>query len=258
MSIRGPQITLVSVSDHFDPQYGYEFRQLWRGSPAGARGLAESFRQLGIRHEVEIEAGVGTVVAYTQTASDGTAEIPTVQWELNTDYAQLDMRECPKLLEAAGGSASTLARWIADIDAAIEAGQSLEEYYEDQEESPTVSAEQERIYNLRARGVEAWEMARPVLNRIRTYSLSYVSRYPVGGTQLIYTTAALLANASFGVPRAIGELLPSNGGTAPSGTTWGWRLRQTDQRFTPAMNKVEEVIGWTFAAWSTDMYTLAV
>jgi hypothetical protein len=108
------------------------------------------------------------------------------------------------------------------------------------------------LYRLYARGAEASEEKRFVLRRRRTIPVEFAAPATVRAVELVYTTPKLITE--FDVPASVIPLLPPDPGFQPADTLWGWRERANTSDFQPSINKVEEVMEWVFAAWSTILY----
>jgi hypothetical protein len=170
---------------------------------------------------------------------DGTA---SDYWERVTEFVQEDLRENPKVISLASTS-DTLALWIFLIKTALASGSPLK---------GVVDPGMQLLYDEMARGVTSHEVRRIILTRRRTLPIGYATPRTPTATESIYTTAALIRLFP-PIPAGIQAILPAVPAVAPSGRTWGWKIRQDDSRLIPSTLKDEEVMRWTFAAWSTSL-----
>lgn len=104
-------------------------------------------------------------------------------------------------------------------------------------------------------GLETWEPRRIILSRRRTCSAKYAAQHVVDGVEKVYTTAAL--KSLFAIPNGTGEVgtrLPADPSATPPDSAWAWKIRRQDSQQLRGTARVEEVIDWQFAAWSTLIY----
>jgi hypothetical protein len=175
-------------------------------------------------------------------------------FEKITEWVEVDLRENPKALAAAGGAIDTLALWVEDIKAALKAKKRLPAYYTSIGQSATVDPNEELLYDIYARGVETYTQKRFVLRARRVIPINLGDRAAATATEVIYATSRLVSD--YGIPSYIAETLPATpaANRTPPGCTWGWKLRDEDDVLYPSLAKREEVRTWVFAAWENLLY----
>jgi hypothetical protein len=176
--------------------------------------------------------------------ASGTVEIPVDKWQIQTEWAQVDIRRSPKLLAKAGGDKAILNKAFDLAKKAIE---------DPTTEAPIFAYDAAvSIYNLLTHGADSYEVKRCVLTRVRTISPSYAQQIVIDATEKIFTTATLVNQ--FGVPAAIAARLPANPPGVITDSAWAWKERKQTSEFTLALGKVEEQSDWVFGLWSTVLY----
>jgi hypothetical protein len=62
----------------------------------------------------------------------------------------------------------------------------------------------------------------------------------------------------FGLPAKIQSQLPANPSAAdtPATADWGWWMRTDRSEQIPALNKLEEIKEWVFAAWEIGIFNV--
>jgi hypothetical protein len=105
---------------------------------------------------------------------------------------------------------------------------------------------------MMSRGEEAYELTRLVIIRRRTIPIGFTSPRVPTSRQFVYNTTSYVT--TFLVPAFVQALLPATPTLTPNETAWGWKIRQDTSRLIPYYRKTEEVMAWTFAAWSTILY----
>ncbi len=245
----------AETGEDFDPAVGAVRYEIWRGSKAVIREKMLELKALGWRLSARKYNGGPGMELYAQrglsSEDDFQAEVPTDRWKITRELVQIDIRGNPKVI-AAAVSADTLARWMNAIHAAIDAGLSLADYYTSIGESPTVADEHVMLYNLVAMGGDSYEVHRPVLSLVRTMNADNPQKFVMDARPAVYTTDALIT--TYTIPPAVAQRLPVDPALKPLNTVWAWGLRQQESDILISTNRVEEVLSWTFAAWSTLLY----
>jgi hypothetical protein len=242
-------IVLVGREIDWDPKEGPGVTEIYEGEEAALTTQAVQWFKAGYRARVDPHQGpIYRMRVFFPDGRDN-RQVFTETWERTTEWAQLDIRNNPKVIKAAGGSSVTLALWVKDIKKALADGQQL---------SGTVDPGQEKLYTLYARGAEVYEVKRFVLRRRRVFPPKLASTVKLDVVEKIYTTAKLIVG--WAVPALIVQQLPVDPAAAdtPSDTAWGWRPRVDNSVTTLGRNanKTEEVLDFVFAAWSTLLYDI--
>lgn len=107
---------------------------------------------------------------------------------------------------------------------------------------------------FRMRGESSYEIKRPVLTRIRTYSTNYAQRQVIEAVPTVYSTGSLIAREQF--PEVIQNQMPADppSDVTPPATEWGWRIRAQESEVIPTQAKIQESTSWTFDAWPKPFY----
>lgn len=235
-----PDLRFIQREGNFNQDTGYEFVDLYSGPKAA------------------VEAGFNQVSSQGYTCSKRRDRGPcwklTVQvggnfiadrWERAVEWIQVDLRQCPELIAAAGNE-KTLAEWIKDIDDSLPPNTVTE---------ITTPATKAALWKYKARGGEAYETKRYILRLRRALPAEFIDQADApDATERVYSTATLAT--TFLVPPVVASKLPNApAAAAPSDTIWGWRLRTDDVEIIPFKNVATEIREWVFAAWSTLFYT---
>lgn len=255
-------ITFVEDGYDYGPD-GESYFEVWRGTRAQALAKASALRLAGFRVQRRKWSGPGYQVTGTislaPVAGGGSgSETPVDRWRITTQLAQLDMRSNPKLLAAFRAFVaeeyieSQLNINIQTADNLLASGGSVNDVGPSSPPNPAADALGRKLFNLRARGTQSYELKRPVLTRIRTVSTNYANQFIMEAQPKVYTTAALIRD--FGLPATIQQRLPATPNEAPSDTVWAWLWQQQDSDTIPSLGRVEEMDSWVFAAWSTVLY----
>lgn len=248
--------TLVKTGREFDPQQGFIYVSTYEGNEASIRGLESVFTAAKARTRVEHDGPVYSIeVRNAAPSSADGAEQPLDKWNLDIDFAQESIWSAPHVLSAAAAADETGTFTADDMIAywksAIKAKQ------EETIVAPAATGFAEplrQIYANIIRGQEAYEVERPTLSRVRTYSASYATRIRIEAIPTVYTTTALIL--SFAVPALIVAQLPDNPAYTPPYTAWSWKKRKQSSETVVALNKIQETTEWVFAAWDTLTYNV--
>jgi hypothetical protein len=240
---------LVDSSYDWDPQNGVSRTDIWEGEENACNAEAAALETVGIRSRVYRHEGVEfRLQVFYPDANDG-AQPFVDTWERQTEWAQLDIRNSPKLLAEIGAliggpGEELIGTWHHQIKKLLSEEKNVPA------SDPTLKKEMYRLY---ARGTEVYEVKRFVLRRRRTFSPQYAGRAVLDAVEKVYTTQKLIE--LFGIPQIIQMQLPQTPPTKPSESVWAWRSR-VDNSTTQLgrVAKTEEVLDWVFAAWSTLLY----
>jgi hypothetical protein len=259
----------ISSEVTFDPRYGYQTREMYSGTQASLAALNATLQLLGVRTTISQEGGKTFLSVFYALADPAGVETPNDYYELETEYVQestwknnLVEADAAAVVAAGETVSSVLARWRRIIENALKgniqtsatttdgvefekrtdgplAPSSLTSYLE-----PAGLA----LYELFLRDGDAYETTRQVLSRVRSISVVYSAQTVAQARPIIYTTAQLVS--VFGIPAAIAARLPADPTEVPRGTVWSWKQRRNTSRY-EWNGRVNEVMSWTFAAWST-------
>lgn len=247
--IHGSIPTLVRTRRIIDSAAGNAWEQEWAGSMSGIASLAESLLAAGARIRDESSNGVGRLVAiYSADPNDPSSEEAVDRYEFEMEPVQVSIFNHPAVALESDRYESA-SKYKTDIEEAVSAGTTLTL---DETEYPYAH----EVFRLLSRGVESYELKRPVLSRVRTFSPSFSGRVVLSAIETVYTTSALVRE--FGLPASVANQLPVDPPEVPAGTVWAWKLRGDRSTYVPAQNRVEETRDWVFAAWSTLLYTVTV
>jgi hypothetical protein len=246
----------------FDPASGWKTVETWNGSKSQIAAIIQGFRNNGAATSVKNSGALWTLTVTwsldynqdtdKQPGAPPATEVPLDTWDVDVEWAEVDVRASPKVIAYLGGEYE-VAVAFKQVDAAIKAGLSIGKYLESISISsiiPTIKLEV--IYRLRARGVTTLGERRPVLTRKRTYTSQYTTPLQINAVETVYTTSALITN--FSVPNIIQQKLPVTPVVTQAEAAWGWRIRKQSGTFTVARNKIEETMDFVFAQWSTLLY----
>jgi hypothetical protein len=247
--IHGTIPTRTRVRQVIDSASGNSWEHEWVGSIAGIASLAATLVAAGARVRDESANGVGRLIAtYSVDPDNPSAEEAVDRYEFEMEPVQVSLFNHPAVALESDGYVNQ-SQYKSDIEEAVSSGAAL-----------TLSATEyplaHEVYRLLSRGVEAYEIKRPVLSRVRAFSPNFSGRVVLSAVETVYTTAALVRD--FAIPATVASQLPANPPETPEGTTWAWKLRGDRSVFIPAQNRIEETRDWVFASWSTLLYTVTV
>jgi hypothetical protein len=232
----------------FDLQHGVRITLIYEGDEASMKALAAQFsagNARAARHDGPVWR---TRVTGGPELAGGGDPSAVEKWSLKSETVQVDIRNNPKLIQAAGNE-TTLAKWVKECKDTLKdpAGTPLPV-----DSDPNKQASKQALFELMARGTDSYEVSRPVLVERLIKPLSQLHQLEIWAVPVFYSTTALVSN--YGIPTPLATKLPPNPATKPSNTQWGWKERDNEEDITPVYNKVEHVRMWAFAAWSTLMY----
>jgi hypothetical protein len=241
-------LRLVSEERVFDEQFGFQTIATYEGLKASvdsAMGLMSLISGLRMKSQQFQGPWYRLTLSFAGTG-DGSEEAPVDTWSRVTEFVQEDIRNNRYVVESAS-DLQTLAKWVKEIkeelkeaDGTIPAGW---------------SAAQRDIYKEYARGADSHEVRRTVIRRRRIIPIEFATPTLVQAIEPIYTRSALIT--TFEIPAEAQVLIPASPAILPpDNTAWAWKERGNTSDFVPSINKVEEVVEWTFAAWSLLLYDL--
>lgn len=254
----------------FDPTYGDGIEEVWQGNRAAVEGKANEFRtdaggtsRNGYRYAITHDGPLWELRVFKPLDDTGTdTEQPQDQWTIASEFAQIDVWSNDKIQgyfqneTTVNPAGEDVAYWRKFLEEELDNGTTASDL-DWVTEGLSIDFQNfiRDLYRQLAAGMTSSEVRRVVLTRTRTISPEYASPVVLNAVENVYTTAAL--NSTFAVPAAIQAQLPSNPSTKPTGTTWGWRVREDTTQFVVLRNsvKVSETKRWTFAAWSNYQYT---
>ena len=230
-------------------QTGSSWEIEYAGTRASILALAASYTAAGVNVRSDLSKPVCTLVASfpydpTQPAS---SEVPIDRYELVRDMVSVSIFAAPNVAAEADRYGSAQYRKL--IEDAVEAGE--DDLNASYPEYPLIVP----VFKALCRGIESYETERPVLSRTRTFSANYATRSRIEARPTVYTTATLVS--TFSLPAVVAAQLPADPPPAdtPAGTVWAWKSSTDTATITPSNNRIEEHKSWTFAAWSTLLYS---
>lgn len=245
--VHGTVPCLTRTRKVVDSSAGNSWEQEWVGSLAGIASLSATLVSAGARVRDESANGVGRLVAtFSNDPDDPSSETAIDRYEFDMEPVQVSVFAHPAVALEADGYVS-VAQYRTDIEEAAQSGDALSL-------SATEYPYAHEVYRLLSRGVESYEIKRPVMSRVRTFSPSFAGRIELSAIETVYTTAALVRD--FAIPTTIASQLPADPTEVPAGTVWAWKLRGDRSVYVPAQNRVEETRDWVFASWATLLYTV--
>ena len=246
--IHGTIPTLTRRRQVIDSASGNSWEHEWTGSVSGIAALAVALVAAGARVRDESANGVGRLIAtYSFDPENPTGEEAVDRYEFDMEQVQVSLFNHPAVaLEAAQLGENGPALYKETIEGYVRDGAAY-----------ALGANYplgEEVYRLLSRGVESYEIKRPVLSRARAFSPNFSGRVVLSAVETVYTTAALVRD--FAIPATVASQLPDNPAETPEGTAWAWKLRGDRSIYIPQLNRIEETRDWVFAAWSTLLYVV--
>lgn len=266
--VHGSATVLVGTETVFDPNNGLELRQVYKGAQASIDALVQAYYLAGWKVTKSLENGVHQC-AVTIPNYDGTnPETPIDKWQVNFDFFQTPIWDHPGIMYGIQLYADTYYSGdydacLCDLRCTIENGLKGKHYSNGEwveygcSPVPPGSTTFEagsfgyKLYSLLMRGTESFEVERPVLSRVRTYSAAYLTRFQMPVWPTIYTTSQLIS--AYAIPAVTQTQMPSDPAFVPTDCTWGWKERRHNLEI-DYQGKVTETLDWVFAAWSNLLY----
>lgn len=264
---------------------GAQWEFLYEGTKANLVPLADNLADKGARITLEIKPGKSTLSALwgydpgesPETGAPATGETPSDRFELAWEPHQINIFSLPKVIAEAktfsGLSAPTPGGTSTTSTGAAAYKYVLENAAKNGEPfpfGPVTGADSTTILynyptaqyiweNYLAKGVYHWDGSRPVVRRIREYSLTYDITRPtstVTMTTPVYTRAKLIQE--FGIPLNFANRIPLDPTDDKPGQNeiFGWRFRSFHYGYDVGTRKVSESSEWEFASWSRGLYTI--
>jgi hypothetical protein len=110
------------------------------------------------------------------------------------------------------------------------------------------------MYRALTRKVTSYLSPTRVFTRRREFSTGYPNQRTIEPNPRYYTRASLIS--LFAIPTSVAERIPQDPTqAAPSGSSWGWFLRQDDSEIIPSISKVRETLDFIFGAWDDYFFT---
>lgn len=245
---------LTNERPSYDSDIGTTWEQTFEGTQTGIAALASALFTSGAKIRWEQKVGTNQLIAqWGRNPNDLPEDEPaTDNWKLDQEPYQIPLFRHPlAALEAEAYIGSSFAQYRKDITSSAEAGTA---YPLDTGSFPVGL----QIYYLLGQGVEYWETQRPILSRQREFSKTYPSKQVVAFTSKVYTRATLIASGTgFGIPASFEPQIPADPSySPPTGTSWGWRLRQQSSGYSKNTRRWEEQIEWEFGWWYNSLYEI--
>lgn len=244
--------------------------------------LAGNFYNKGARCTVELKGGVCRLTSLwgsdpgdspEDAPNPATAETPQDRFELTWEPEQISIFNLPQVIREAEGFQSSKVTGSATTSGAVYNGPARYKYLletaakngEDNPLDADVFPVADYIWkNYLSKGVESWEGVRPVVRRIREYSLTYDINKPTSQVQTttpVYSRAKLIQ--TFAIPANFANQIPLDPTGLPAhqpafqkAYIWGWRFRSYSYGYDVGTRKVVESSEWDFAEWSRGLYTV--
>jgi len=121
--------------------------------------------------------------------------------------------------------------------------------------TPAVYPFSASIYLELSRGAESFENNFTILTRTKTVPIAWIGRLSMSTVSKIYTSNQMIS--AFGLDPTVQNLFPATGTTIAPNSTWGWRRRRQDIQYLTDGFRATITQDWTWAQWSTFIYTLA-
>lgn len=244
-------VKIVDVQRDWHPQYGPSTTFIWEGEEEALNTMAPNMG--GVARVYRFNGPVYRMNVRYGDAQDGSTEVPSDTWEIDTEMAEVSLWECPILVKLAGGSDELLI-WKSFILTAAEAKLDPPGHYPN--DNAPWTGDLAATYREYLRGTRAFELKRPILKRIRTISTNYANPVDIIVPEPVYTSNKL--KDLYGIPVRIFAQLPDNpsADVTPTDRFWGWKQRKESSKTVIALNKTEETIEWIFAPWSRLTHTI--
>lgn len=241
-------VTLTRAGLAFDGSSGQVWEEMWEGTSAGIATKYAEVIALGGKARKGSEGGNFTLsVTYARDPDDVSPEVPTEEWEADTETAEVDLFAlAPVVKESATVGAANYRKSLLD---AVNDGAAFP-FAAGKEEWPIAY----KVYELLSRGVTSQPLNKPVLSRTRTFSAFYTGRNRPSAVQTVWTTDALIT--AFSIPASVQATLPEtpSADDTPTGTVWGWKLTVDRGQFNVATGRWNENKTWVFSAWVQGLF----
>jgi hypothetical protein len=240
-------VTLTRAGLAFDGSSGQVWEEMWEGTAAGIATKYAEVIALGGKARRGSEGGNFTLsVTYARDPDDVSTEVPTEEWEADTETAEVDLFALAPVVKEAGRYTS-VSLYRKEITDAVNDGEAFPL-------SVTDYPVGNYIFSLLARGVTSQPLSKPVLSRSRTFSAYYTGRNRASAVQTVWTTDALIT--AFSIPASVQATLPEtpSADDTPAGTVWGWKLTVDRGQFNVATGRWNENKTWVFSAWVQGLF----
>lgn len=268
--------TLGSIRFSDSPATGNSLIETFRGNRTALEALKDQFKALGATADLST-AGSNlwelTIVIDVNLAN-ASAETPFDSYRWDDEFYTEDVYSNPLVTKpttypnidgfpSPGQPGSVTSNQLATIERIISEYQSGAQDTSDATKKAYVASWKALLLEnpwaadvayFRIRGHTSYELKRPVLTRIRSYSTQYTQRQSMEAVPTVYSSETLVSLESF--PDVIKNQMPANPPAAvtPPLTAWGWRKRAQSSEVIPYQAKISETTSWTFAAWPTTFY----
>lgn len=238
----------------YDSNYGTTWEQEFQGRGDVMDALAAGLSAAGAKVRWEYKPGINTLTALwarNPNVSES-SEVPTDTWRIENEPYQIPLFRHPLVaIEAQSYVSGSFAQYRKDITDAAEGGLAYPL-------STTSFPLGFQVYLLLGQGTEYWETQRPVIQRQRTFAKTYIAKYQPRFTSDVYTRSRLIsASAGFEIPADFRAIIPADPTyLPPSGTDWGWRLRQQASGYSTQTGKWEETMDFEFGWWHNSLYNI--
>lgn len=252
----------ISTTRRRDPAFGDQLVTTYRGTPSQLTLIELQQAALGFRTEYRDNNGITELAVIGGSVAQGQEQFVD-RWSIDTVTVDVSIWASPELEGLLEKKLSvpypgTLTPIVTVsfrnyLQRALEAGWTIAELATF---TGIPDATRDAVYNRLLQGEETYPERRPVLTRIRSYSIERPnSRVVIAGFKTpVYTTSALISG--FGVPSVVQAQLPSDPSKTPDDKTWGWKLSQDVLDIDRARYVYEEQKVWEFGAWPTFFYDI--
>lgn len=244
---------LVSQGARYDAEGRQAWRVVYEGTQDGIDALRATFPGSGVDVDSEFLPGgrsrLTAVYGYYPGSGGGPgSEVPQEQWSYEEISTQPSLWTHPlvaPVITGAGGS-----EYKKQIEDGVRAG------------TPNpwgtatsgTDAVLRNVYDRMLRGTESWEASRPIIRRVRSFTVQYAPRTTLLITSQVYSRASLIS--TFNPPSAFQPQIPVNPDWAPSApdSVWGWKKGPQSSGYNKATRLYEETLTWEGAFWDEALY----
>jgi len=260
--------TLADIRFDRSPTTGHTLIETFRGARAALETLEASFTDLGASTSLATRGSNlwELSVVVDVDLSNSVAETPVDSYRWDDEFYTEDNYSNPLVTKpttypnisdfpSSGQAGSVTSTQLASIEKLVAKYQSGDStYVTDWTNLLASNSWAADVAYFRMRGVTSYELKRPVLTRIRTYSTQYTQRQQVEAVPSVFSSLSLISAEDF--PTVIQNQMPANppAELTPPITAWGWRKRAQTTEVIPAQAKISETTSWTFAAWPKPFY----
>jgi hypothetical protein len=224
----------------------YEY--VYDGTESGIAALANTLAEQGVTFRSDTSAGNHRLVAtYGNDITNPALEVPDDLYSIRTEMLYVNLWSHPKVWPFLDDGSNVFAERKKVITDAISGGTALTGAY-------ATDGAAQALYRALTRGVTSYPSPTRVFTRRREFSTGYPNQRTIEPNPRFYTRASLIS--LFDIPTSVAERIPQDPSqAAPSGSSWGWFLRQDDSEIIPAISKVRETLDFIFGAWDDYFFT---